>query len=198
MKTGFLILNLNIFLFCLLGGLFSQSNYSVETETSVSDGQNVEKYESLPSGYSGIKLGMVLEKVEDALFEDPNFSYRGAPDVTMLPQTDRQVIDCDGVTNVKHAYFQFNDNKLYIITIVMNPEYIDHYSIYSALKKKYGPPEYLDPSKTIWRNDNVEISLERPLSIKYIDRKVFEKLQAESHAEKSTESILRQEFIDSF
>ncbi len=157
----------------------------------------IEDY-SLPDGYAGIRLGMDIEAVKEALGKDPNFSYRGEPDVSMRPLNNQQVIDCDGVYFVDRGYFQFDEDKLYLITMVLDREFMDHYSIYSALTEKYGEPDFLDPSKTFWEDDRVRISLERPLSIKYIDLEVFRKLQNKSSAEDTMESKLRQDFIDSF
>ena len=190
---------ISIFILILSGvGLFAQSDIVVEEPSAGAADAGQIVIEPLPDGYGSIQLGMSIETVEEHLFADPNFSYRGSPDVTMLPQKNRQVIDCDGVMYVERGYFQFNEGRLYLITLVLNEKYVDHYSIYAALKKKYGEPVFLDPSKTVWQDEKAEMSLERPLSIKYIDREVFQRLQAESTAEKSMEALLRQDFIDSF
>ena len=156
------------------------------------------EFEPLPEGYGKIELGMEIESVKQQLFDDPNFNYRGEPDVSMNPSDNQQVIDCDGLVYVDRGYFQFHEDRLYLITMVLDREYIDHYSIYTALSKKYGEPDYLDPSKTVWEDGRIRLSLERPLSLKYIDLEVFKKIQDESYAESSIESMLRQDFIDSF
>ncbi|MDC7228200.1 MAG: hypothetical protein PQJ61_15670 [Spirochaetales bacterium] len=182
-----------IFAISFLFPVFSQSTISSE------EGRPAEAvFEDIPAGHGNIMLGMDIEDVKRELLKDTDFSYRGEPDVSMLPNDDNQVIDCDGAFYVERGYFQFDDDKLYLITMVLDEEYVDHYSIYAALKKKYGEPTFLDPSKTIWQNEKTSLSLERPLSIKYIDREVFRRLQQESAAAESVESMLRQDFIDSF
>lgn len=197
LRTDRLLLSIFILIFFSVS-LFAQSDIIIDEASSEADNTGQNAPEPLPGGYGTIELGMSIDVVEEQLFSDPNFSYRGTPDVTMLPQDNRQVIDCDGLMYVERGYFQFNDDKLYLITMVLDEEYVDHYSIYTAFKKKYGEPLFLDPSKTVWQDERVEISLERPLSIKYIDREVFQRLQEESSAEKSIEALLRQDFIDSF
>jgi len=194
LKTGRLFF-ISFFILILSMPLFAQSDIVVDEAPPIA---STAVFQSLPGGYGEILLGMDIVDVEDRLFADPNFAYCGLPDVTMLPQDDRQVIDCDGLMYVDRGYFQFNEDKLYLITMVLDREYIDHYSIYSTFKQKYGDPLYLDPSKTVWEDEDVRISLERPLSIKYIDRTVFEALQQESSAGESMEKMLRQDFLGSF
>ena len=186
----------SLLVFFLSVPAFSQSDITIESEIPEEEPPAV--FEALPSGRGSILLGMDIEAVKEELLKDPDFSYRGEPDVSMLPNDERQVIDCDGSLYVDRGYFQFNEDKLYLITMVLDEEYVDHYSIYAALKKKYGEPTALDPAKTVWENDSVRISLERPLSIKYIDLDVFRQLQQESAAEASFESGMRRDFIDSF
>lgn len=165
-----------------------------ETSTEAAAGE----LSPLPFGYNEIKLGMDLDTVKKTLYADPNFNYRGDPDVTMLPQDKQYFIECDGNVFIDRAFFQFEDEKLYIIIIMMNQEMIDHYSIYSAFVKKYGLPDSLDPSSAQWKDDKVIISLERPLTLKYMDKEVFEKQQENSKAESTMESVLRSDFIDTF
>jgi len=193
MKKIYTAAILTLFSILILIPVYSQSVIEIEPKDETTAG-----FEPLPPGHGDIVLGMDIETVKSELLKDPNFNYRGEPDVSMLPNDDKQVIDCDGVLYVDRGYFQFNDDKLYLITMVLDEEYVDHYSIYAALKDKYGEPSSLDPSKTIWQDEKIRVSLERPLSIKYIDREVFQSLQEQSRAEDSIEAFMRQDFIDSF
>lgn len=169
-----------------------------EPESGAAETEELPQLSELPRGYGDIELGMSLETVKDLLGLSPDFNYRGEPDVTMRPLDKQELIDCEGVLFIDRAFFQFEDEKLYLIIMMMDQEYIDHFSIYSAFLKKYGEPAFLNPSKANWENDDIIISLERPLSIKYMDRKVFEKLQADSEARSTMESVLREDFINSF
>lgn len=193
MKT---ILILIIFYLFILFPVFSQSDITIEAE-AVTEESN-ESFEPLPAGHGNIELGMNIEAVKKQLLSEPDFQYRGEPDVSMLPDDDKQVIDCEGTFYVDRGYFQFNDDKLYLITMVLDEENVDHYSIYAALSDKYGEPDYLDPSKTVWQDEKVQVILERPLSIKYIDIEVFQALLENKAEEESIQSLLRQDFIDSF
>ena len=180
---------------------FGQSNIGPVPGEASSPGEAAtaaDQFEPLPQGYGAIELGMELETVKERLFADPNFAYRGEPDVTMLPQGEQELIDCEGALFVDRAFFQFEDGRLYLIIMMMDPEYIDHYSIYTALSSKYGLPSSLNPSKSVWEDERVIVSLERPLSLKYMDRKVFESLQSESASERTFESEMREDFINSF
>lgn len=193
-----------IFIFTLfaVSSIAAQSDLLIDREPpeAPADAQTVseDEFKPLPDGYDGIQLGMAIETVKEMLMSSSGFSYRGEPDVSMSPVRKQTVIDCDGVLYIDRGYFQFEDDRLYIITMVMDPEFIDHYSIYTAFREKYGEPEYLDPQKTVWEDGSVRISLERPLSLKYIDIEVFDNLQQKSSAEKSIETELRQDFLDSF
>ena len=177
----------------------AQSDIVIENTDAVDNEAAAQTdFEPLPSGYSGIELGMPVETVKNMLFDSPNFSYRGEPDVSMSPVKKQTVIDCDGVLYIDRGHFQFHDDGLYLITMVMDPEYIDHFSIYTKLRGKYGEPVSLDPERTVWDDGKIRISLERPLSLKYIDLEVFRRLQEESSSDKSMEALLRQDFLDSF
>ncbi len=171
---------------------------AVAAQSDITPENNENLIQPLPAGYGLIELGMHIETVKRMLAEEPNFAYRGDADVSMRPSGDQQVIDCEGVGFVDRAYFQFDEDILYLITMVLDREYIDHYSIYTALTGKYGEPESLNPSRIIWQDEKITVSLERPLSIKYIDREVFQRLQEQGSAESSMETMLRQDFINSF
>ena len=155
-------------------------------------------FSELPNGYSGISLGMEPDEVKQRLLESPDFSYRGEPDVSMLPRDRQELIDCDGTLFIDRAWFQFNEDRLYLIIMMLDREAVDHYSIFTSLSEKYGPPNSFSPEKAVWENDSVIISLERPLSVKYMDKEVFSRLQAESDAGEAVEAQLREEFLKTF
>ncbi len=157
--------------------------------------------EPLPSGYGGIQLGMSIEDVKKALKANPDFGYNGDSDVSLLPGENRKLIETDTEriapgSYLSRCWFQFYNDKLYIMIINMNSSKIDHYSIFTTLCKKYGDPDSLSPEKAVWQGDHVLMSLESPLSVKYIDRQVFEKLQKESLVKKSAGEITKQMFLE--
>lgn len=154
---------------------------------------------SLPNGYGGVTLGMTVDEVKAALKKNPQFGYRGDRDVSLLPGTNRVLIETESVSAysfLERCWFQFYDGKLYIITVNMNQQKMDHYSVFSALCKKYGNPTTLDPEKSVWQDSHVTMSLERPLSLKYTDKVVFDALLKDSLVDKSAEEMSRDSFLE--
>lgn len=151
----------------------------------------------LPNGYSTVKLGMTVEETKSALLRAPDFGYRGDRDVSLLPGENRQLIETTGGSFLDNCWFQFYENSLYIISVNVNQEFMDYYSIFSTLCKKYGNPKYLDPEKATWEDENVILSLEKPLCLKYTDAKISKELLEQSEAQQATIEYLRQGFLDS-
>lgn len=156
---------------------------------------------SLPNGYAGIQLGMTVDQVKEALQKDGQFGYRGDRDVSLLPGENRSIIETDTSRTAPYSFldrcwFQFYEDKLYIITINIKTEKMDHYSVFSTLCSKYGLPSSLNPSKSEWVNDSVMISLERPLSIKYTDKKVFDSLMEQSRVDNAVIENSQQHFLE--
>jgi hypothetical protein len=154
--------------------------------------------QALPAGFRSISLGMGLDQVKKALAADPLFAYRGDPDVSFLPQTDQYLIECPGTTYLRRAYFQFADSRLFIMILVLDTQKLDHYSIFSALSTKYGPPGNLSPQESVWQSDTVRLSLERPLTVKYVDNKTFSAILAKGGAQKDLDQLSREKFIEQF
>lgn len=73
---------------------------------------------------------------------------------------------------------------------------MDYYSIFSKLCEKYGDPESLTPQKAQWSNDDVTMTLEKPLTLKYVDNNIFNEIQDKSRVEKSVFEKTREMFLD--
>lgn len=158
--------------------------------------------EELPLGFGGVELGMKLDDAKNALKANSDFGYAGDRDVSLLPGENRVLIETDSGNVQRHGFltrcwFQFYEENLYSIIINFNPERLDHYSLYTTLVEKYGEPEDFSPERSIWKSDDVTMSLERPLSIKYIDNNVSEKLAQQSLVQKNGYEITRERFLDS-
>jgi hypothetical protein len=152
----------------------------------------------LPSGFSSIQLGMSMQEVQRRLQQDDNFDYEGQPDVSLVPQGDQKLIETTGFTFVDRAFFQFYQDRLYIIILLLNRDEIDHYGMYTTLTQKYGKPRTFSPEATVWQNEEVRLSLERPLTVKYVDRQVFSQLKDQSQAEESIRTLSREQFLEQF
>lgn len=157
--------------------------------------------ESLPDGFKKIRFGMSVDQVKEELKKDPAFGFRGDRDVSLLPGENRVLIETDTSRTAPYSFlercwFQFYEDKLYTITINMKKKKMDHYSIYTTLTEKYGNPDFLNPEKSEWKDDSVIMSLERPLTLKYTDRKIFDDLQSKAMVKKTAEEQSKQDFLD--
>jgi hypothetical protein len=154
--------------------------------------------QALPRGFRGIELGMELATVKELLRQDPLFAYRGDPDVSFLPVARQTLIECPGDSFLKRAYFQFEEDRLFVLILDLDPQRVDWFSVYSTLSGKYGDAQRISPSDAVWQSVEVRLSLERPLTVKYIDLAVFERLQREGRAGEKLKDLSRQQFLDQF
>jgi len=153
---------------------------------------------AVPSSYRNVSLGSSMDGVKQALLADPLFGYRGERDVSMLSGENRTLIETFGTAFITRAWFQFSDDKLYIMTFNLDAEKVDYYSIYSHLVEKYGEPGSMDPRKSIWTDGKTTMSLERPLTLKYVDDEIFAKLLEKDTTVKASSDITRESFINDF
>lgn len=151
-----------------------------------------------PTRFRTIALGMAIDEVKEALRRDALYRYRGEPDVSFLPLSGENLIECEGSSYLSRAYFQFADGKLYVLILVLDQRKLDHYSLFTAFAAKYGEPASFNPSEAVWESDAVRFSLERPLTVKYIDRRVFQQQVARGAAQEDLEQLSRERFIEQF
>jgi len=190
-RTWIITITAGMLALAAIAAVFSQD----EARTGPDGGKGVP---GLPRGFRTIELGMELESVKQALLEDPYFDYRGDPDVSFLPRTFQSLIECAGNLYIERAFFQFDEQRLSIIILALDRSRIDHYSLFTTLTEKYGPHSELDPQKVVWRSDDVVLSIERPLTVKYVDRSVFEEKQERGRAEEDLRELSRQRFLEKF
>ncbi len=157
--------------------------------------------EDLPRGYHDITLGMTLDQTKDALLKDSAFGYHGDRDVSLVPGTSKTLIETDsesghGSTFLTRCYFQFYDDSLFLITININTKKMDYYSVFKKLSEKYGEPDSLDPKSATWKTENTTMSLEKPLTLKYIDNDTFKQTQNYSNIQQSPTEITKEMFLD--
>ena len=155
----------------------------------------------LPRGYRGILLGMSLDTTKTALIDRPEFGYHGERDVSLLPGENRMLIETDaesghGSDFLRECYFQFFNDYLYIITININRERMDYYSMFTTLTDKYGNPVDLNPHMAKWENDTTIVYLEKPLTLKYIDKDVFEETNSASQIDLGPVELTRDIFLE--
>lgn len=155
----------------------------------------------IPTGYRGITLGMSLDETKDALLKDASFGYHGDRDVSLIPGTNKILIETDansghGSIFLERCWFQFYDDELFIITININTQKMDYYSVFTKLTEKYGKPDTFSPQSATWKNENITMSLEKPLTLKYMDNDILKNTQNYSNIEESPEEQTRDMFLD--
>jgi len=154
--------------------------------------------EPLPRQFRGLSLGMSLDDLKDNLLKDGLFNFRGDRDVSFLPAREQSLVETTGTAFIKRAFFQLRDGEVFIMSFSLNTEIIDHYSVFTRFSEKYGQPSYLDPRVAVWETEETRIALERPLTVKYIDKAVFDDIVNESGLAESNQVKLRQEFLNDF
>ena len=190
------------FIFIVLTyGICAQSSLTPPAEsTSASQGSAGEAvtYKPVPDGFNDIKLGISLEQAKEVLKNNDNFYYRGDPDVSFMDKPNTSSLDVEGRGYVSRGIFQFSDDKLYVISIFIDTDFLDHYAMFVYLTQTYGPPDDFSPEKSVWNLDDISMSLERPLNIKYIDENIFAEIVGARVVKDSLESDLRRQFIEQF
>jgi hypothetical protein len=152
----------------------------------------------LPRQFRELVLGMSLDDLKEALIKDSMFNFRGDRDVSFIPIREESLVETTGSSFVRRAFFQLRDGVLFIMAFTLNTGMMDYYTVFTDLTGKYGPPSYLDPREAVWENEEVRIAVERPLTVKYIDKKVFDDIINESSVIQSRRVQERQEFLDEF
>jgi hypothetical protein len=149
---------------------------------------------------------MGLEDLKGVLQKDPLFLFRGDRDVSFVPSSVRSgamedvqnLVETTGPSFIRRAFFQLRDGKLFLMAYALHTGLVDHYSVFTGLREKYGEPSRLDPREAVWETEDTRVSLERPLTVKYLDLRVFRDLVGESALVESGEVRRRQEFLDGF
>jgi hypothetical protein len=152
----------------------------------------------LPRSYRKLQLGMSLDELKDALAEDGLFVFRGDPDVSFLPAKEENLVETTGLSFIRRAFFQLREKKVFIMAFSLDSRRVDHYSVFISLVKKYGEPVRLNPQEAVWENEETRVSLERPLTVKYIDMTIFKAIIGDAKTEETAEVFLRQGFLNEF
>ncbi|MDR1904924.1 MAG: hypothetical protein LBQ88_21910 [Treponema sp.] len=153
---------------------------------------------ALPRTFQNISLGMSLDALKKALAGNGLFYFRGDMDVSFLPGREESLVETTGFSFIKRAFFQLRDGNVFIMAFSLDPALIDHYSVFTAFIKKYGEPASLDPAQAVWESGETRVAIERPLTVKYIDKQTFGELIEESGVRKSGGVRLREDFLNEF
>jgi hypothetical protein len=154
--------------------------------------------QELPRQFRELSLGMKLDDLKDSLLSDDYFNFRGDRDVSFLPVREQSLVETTGSLFIRRAFFQLRDGEVFIMSFSLNTQIIDHFSVFTQFVEKYGQPSFLDPRSAIWETDETRIAIERPLTVKYIDKNVFNDIVNESGLLESSQVRLRQDFLNEF
>ena len=198
MKYPVLSLLFIIFFSLALTGVFAQDLLEYDIPGSARRSLAPENPEDLPRQFRDLALGMALEDLKSALIRDMLFSFRGDRDVSFLPVREQTLVETTGLSYIRRAYFQLVSESVYIMSFSLDTRFMDHYSVFTTFIKKYGEPQTLSPSEAVWDDGETRISIERPLTVKYIDRTVFDRLIEESRTGEKLELLRREEFLADF
>jgi hypothetical protein len=160
--------------------------------------QDVSGTAALPRRFRTLALGMSMDALKENLLKDDLFNFRGDRDVSFLPAREQSLVETTGSSFIKRAFFQLRDGAVFIMAFSLNTEIMDHYSVFTQLVERYGEPSYLDPREAVWETTDTRIAVERPLTVKYIDKTVFNDIVSESGLIESGQVRRRQEFLNEF
>ena len=152
----------------------------------------------LPRQFRQIYLGMGLDDLQAALQNDSLFDFRGERDVSFIPIREESLVETTGSSFIRRAFFQLREGSLFIMSLTLNTDLIDFHSMFTELVGNYGQPTFLNPREAVWETEETRISLERPLTVRYIDRIVFDDILNESALMQSRRVQQRREFLDEF
>jgi len=156
------------------------------------------EFAALPRQFRELQLGMSLDSLKEALIKDSYFNFRGDRDVSLLPARSQSLVETTGSLFIRRAFFQFMEEQLFIMSFTLDTNQVDHYSIFTNMVNKYGEPSFLNPKESVWESEDIRISIERPLTVKYIDKRTFNAIIDESAVVESGHVTQRREFINEF
>ena len=133
----------------------------------------------LRNGFGTLTLGGSLTDITQRLNESPFFAFDEAVDVSTVPLSQNTLVSVTGPDYIEQGFLQFDDDALISVQLILNRRRIDHFSVYTILTEKYGPPTSLTPQRAIWSSNAVQIAIERPLTVTYIDMGYFDSQRQE-------------------
>jgi len=154
--------------------------------------------EPIPRQFRELSLGMALEDLKSALAKDGLFRFRGDRDVSFLPVREETLVETTGLSFIRRAYFQLWGGAVFIMSFSLDTRRMDHYSVFTSFVNKYGQPLTLSPGEAVWETDDTRVSIERPLTVKYIDKTIFNRLTKESKTREAWEMRRREDFLADF
>jgi len=149
----------------------------------------------LSKGFDELKLGMDYQAVSEVLKKSTSFRYRGDPDVSLSPDGKEKIIETKGGFYVRRAVFQFLNDKLFAITLDLEPAQFDWYMLYTTLTASYGEPQGFEPRQALWDDGTVRLQLEKPLTVKYLAVEIMNSKLNQAGVQKALQEDTRDAFL---
>ncbi len=114
------------------------------------------------------------------------------------------LVEVKGNGYVDKGVFQFAASggetkpRLVAITIFLNPRWSSYDQIFQKLTQDYGNPLQLNPQRSIWRNEQTVVSLEKQLRYKIIDKEYLDELRARNQEDYDIYRYNYEEFLKKF
>jgi hypothetical protein len=180
--------------------------FPADSETPAASRDGAEGGSAPPRSFRGIFLGIGLEQLKEAIRGDRIFNFREDRDVSFLPSDQEQtLVETQGFGFIRRAFFQLRQGEVFIMSFTLDTSLVDHYSVFTAFVNRYGEPASLNPREAVWETDTTRVSIERPLTVKYIDKHTFDRLKlspeeipAGPSANGARELLNRNEFLEGF
>lgn len=146
-------------------------------------------------GFDTLTLGMDYQSALNALDFSSNFIYN-----SQMPMwiESNPVIAANGKGFVDKGYFQFYNGALYSITIELNRNRIDFFTLFMQLQQKYGKYKSFSPTIVRWEDENALLSLEKPLTLRYLEKRIHSQLIESSKVKESQKQKMREDFLEQF
>ena len=187
-----------MFFFFTVFPAFAQQTFDFEIPQPERRSLAPENPEPVPRQFREFSLGMGLEELKSVLAQDRLFHFRGDRDVSFLPIRQETIVETTGPSFVRRAFFQLSGESVYIMSFTLDPRLVDHYSVFTSFVRRYGEPVSLNPGESVWESEGSRVSIERPLTVKYVDKNVFNRLVEESRSQENRQMIRREDFLADF
>lgn len=169
--------------------LWSQDNLPDNTQGSPT---------AISNGFEVFKMGMNRKTVQDKLYQSKLFYYQGEPEVTMTKNPAETLLNCQGRGIVKKGTFHFYKGRLFVITLILNPEEIDYYTLFTRFTKRFGDPKKMSPKSALWENKKTRLGLEKPLAIRFVDAEIFDSMEKKGKIKENVKVKTREDFLELF
>jgi hypothetical protein len=186
------------FIFAPIPAVYSQETFDFTIPGPPERSLAPEEPEEVPRQFRELSLGMSLDDLKAALIEDTLFTFRGDRDVSFLPLREETLVETTGLSFIRRAFFQLSEGNVFIMAFTLDTRLVDHYSVYTALVRRYGEPQSLNPQEAVWESEETRLSIERPLTVKYLDKTIFNAIIEESATRESDMLFRREEFLGDF